>query len=54
MSLLWTTEQFHNIDCQCVNVNVFTTQAGSLKLIINACAIDMIWISVFNPDLPFM
>lgn len=28
--------------------------AGSLKLIINTCAIDMIWISVLNPNLPVM
>lgn len=28
--------------------------AGSLKLIINTRAIDMIWISVLNPDMPSM
>ena len=28
--------------------------AGSLKLIINTYAIDMIWTSVLNPDMPIM
>lgn len=28
--------------------------AGSLKVIVNTRAIDMIWISVSNPDMPFM